>query len=71
MPSTTCGKEEPLATREAGDWLPEKPLCLKRTRGSNLSMSQKRTLAAETASSNPQEPRQNLRHTAYPLLDVV
>lgn len=33
MPSTTCGKEEPLPTREAGDWLPGKPFCPKRTRG--------------------------------------
>lgn len=33
MPSNACGKEEPLAMREAGDWLPGKHLCPKRTWG--------------------------------------
>lgn len=62
MPSTTCGKEEPLAIREAGDWLPGKQLCPERTWGKQ-SEHEPAALAAETTSSKPQEPRQNIRQS--------
>lgn len=51
VPSPACGKEEPLAIRQAGDCLPRKQLCQQGPEGSKLSTSEKRALAATTANS--------------------
>jgi len=59
LPSPGCGKEKPLAMRQAVDCLPGKQLCQKGREGSKLDTSQQRALEAKMANSIPSHTNEN------------